>query len=175
MAGAWNKSRDAWINLLYAMGMEEAIENFLPGKALRLMAGDVAYVHSALGDGLEPDTEVWNKLPLPWEVVLENEKCTKQMILKACEEAKINPEKKGWVFPRPKGIARFSPTPELVHGVVVSNPELAKIFRKIGVFSGKEVDGLVDSLVVNAERAAHHKMVKDKFEKKEKKAAKTPK
>lgn len=139
IAGAWNKSRDAWINLLYSMGLESVIEEFLPGKALRLMAADVAYMHRSYGEGLEPDTLVWNELPLPWEVVLETATCTKAMTIKACEKVKIDPEKKGWVYPRPKTVAKYTPTPELVHGVVVSNPELAAIFRKIGVFSGKEV------------------------------------
>jgi hypothetical protein len=41
MAGAWNKSRDAWINLVYAMGLEFVLDELCFGKALRLMAADV--------------------------------------------------------------------------------------------------------------------------------------
>ena len=57
-------------------------------------------------------------------------------------------------------IAAFNPTPELVHGVVISSPELAEELRKAGYFAGpskkkpteyipinKEMDGL--TVVVN--------------------------
>ena len=36
-----------------------------------------------------------------------------------------------------KRVAEFRPTPELVHGVTVSNPQLAAAIRKAGWFSGK--------------------------------------
>jgi hypothetical protein len=31
----------------------------------------------------------------------------------------------------------FRPTPELVHGVSVGHPELARVLKKLGFFSGK--------------------------------------
>jgi hypothetical protein len=34
-------------------------------------------------------------------------------------------------------ISKFTPTPELVHGIDVGSPVLAAVFRKAGVFSGK--------------------------------------
>jgi hypothetical protein len=36
----------------------------------------------------------------------------------------------------------FQPTPELVHGVTVSHPELASVLRKSGWFSGKGFEPL---------------------------------
>lgn len=44
-AGAWNKLRDGWFSLMYALGMLDAVERMCPGKVLRLMAADVAWWH----------------------------------------------------------------------------------------------------------------------------------
>jgi len=139
-AGAWNKARDAWVQLVHSMGMSEMLDKICFGKVLRLMAADVAYMHENFGSGgLEPDTVVWNALPLPWEVVRGTEQCTRADVIAACESAGIDPATKGWISPRGKHVAQFKPTPELVHGVVVSNPDLATTLRKAGVFSGKGI------------------------------------
>lgn len=139
-ASAWNKARDAWISLNYAMGMEDVLDQMCFGKVLRLMAADVAWMHQRYGSGdLEPDTGVWNDLPFPWEVLSGQVACTKDDVIKACKARGVDPHKKGWIRPRPKHIAEFTPTPELVHGVVVSNPQFAKLLRKARVFSGKNV------------------------------------
>ena len=53
-AGAWNKARESWISLVYALGMDEILERQCPGKVLRLMAADVAAWHRMTGDGLGP-------------------------------------------------------------------------------------------------------------------------
>jgi hypothetical protein len=50
MAGAWNKARDSWINLLYGMGLEAILEQVCFGKVLRLMAADVAAWHVHVGE-----------------------------------------------------------------------------------------------------------------------------
>ena len=68
-ASAWNKARSAWIGLLHSLGMEEELDALCLGKVLRLMAADVAHWHRCSGGTLEPDTVVWNELPLPWEVL----------------------------------------------------------------------------------------------------------
>ena len=50
------------------------------------------------------------------------------------------PIEKGWIAQRPKGTpVAFTPTPELVHGVIVDDPELARVLRKAGWFSGKKI------------------------------------
>jgi hypothetical protein len=36
-------------------------------------------------------------------------------------------------------VVPFQPTPELVHGVAVSNPYLAKILKQHKYFSGKDI------------------------------------
>jgi hypothetical protein len=136
-AGAWNKARDNWINLLYATGMEGVLDELCFGKVLRLMAADVAAWHRSTGGGLDPNTEVWNKLPFPWDVFEGQAVCTKEMVVNACAAAKLDPWKSGWIAPRPHDVVPFRPTPELVHGVTVSNPFLATVLKKHRYFSGK--------------------------------------
>jgi hypothetical protein len=136
VAGGWNKARESWISLLYAMKMESLLDGICPGKVLRLMAADVAYWHRARGDDLHPDTKVWAELPRPWDVVHGREQCTKQMVRETCEKHKVNPQ--SWFGPKLKRTpVPFKPTPELVHGVAVSSPELASVLKKAGVFSAK--------------------------------------
>jgi hypothetical protein len=141
-AGAWNKGRDNWMNLLYGMGMEYVLDELCFGKVLRLMAADVAAWHQSIGGKLDPNTEVWNKLPLPWEVFAGKAVCTKQLVQQYCTLAGIDAEKTGWIAPRIHGVVDFTPTPELVHGVAVSNPFLATVLKKHKYFSGKEVKRL---------------------------------
>ena len=139
MAGAWNKARDNWMSLIYALGLSEILESVCFGKVLRLMASDVAYWHRAVGGGLDPNTFVWGELPLPWEVFEGRNTCTLQTVRDVCKRHNLDPEKSGWLAPRPKGkVATFKPTPELVHGVTVGNPFLAKVLRERGYYSGKK-------------------------------------
>lgn len=138
-AAAWNRARDHWIALLYASGMEAVLTAVCPGKALRLMAADVAQWHRASGGGLDPNTDVWSDLPLPWETLLGETDCTRADIEAACRRHGLDPIKSGWVAPRPRDTppVPFRPTPELVHGVTVGSPFLAERLRRAGVFSGK--------------------------------------
>lgn len=138
-AGAWNKARDNWMNIIYSLGMEYILDEICFGKVLRLMAADVVAWHSSTGGKLDPNTDVWNKLPLPWDVFQGNEKCNKELVIKYCENVGIDPVKSGWIAPRIHGVVEFKPTPELVHGVVVSNPYLATVLKKHKYFSGKIV------------------------------------
>lgn len=137
-AGAWNKAREAWINLIYALDMEEVLDRICVGKVLRLMAADVAAWHRRSGGGLDPDTQVWNELPLPWEVISGGSECSKGLVEAACRKHGVDPVKHGWIAPRPgRTVHAFRPTPELVHGVTVGHPGLAFLLRKLGYFSGK--------------------------------------
>lgn len=136
-AGAWNKARDNWMNLIYALGLDSILDEICFGKVMRLMAADVIAWHLSSGGKIDPNTEVWNIVPLPWEVFQESTFCNKEMIINACKEAGVDPEKSGWIAPRTHGVSTFKPTPELVHGVTISNPFLAKILRQNKYFSGK--------------------------------------
>ena len=136
-AGAWNKARDSWMNLVYALGMEYLLDKVCFGKVLRLMAADVVAWHRNTGGKLDPNTEVWKKLPLPWEVFEGQAVCTRGLVEQVCRQVGLNSEKSGWVAPRQQHVATFTPTPELVHGVAVGNPFLAKVLKRHKYFSGK--------------------------------------
>lgn len=138
-ANAWNKAREHWIALVYALDMEYILDNFCFGKVMRLMAADVVRWHKVTGGGLDPNTFVWNVLPLPWEVFSGKKNCTRQMIEQACVNASISPTQSGWVAPRIQQVVTFKPTPELVHGVAIACPFFATILKKKGYFSGKKI------------------------------------
>lgn len=152
-AGGWNKAREHWINILHAMGSEGLLDELCPGKVLRLMAADVVRWHShskgGLDSALHPDTKVWRRLPRPWDVVQGVESCTRADVLAACAAEGVEPGSWTGVRAGRKPVP-FKPTPELVHGVAVSSPALAKALRKAGVFSGKGVSG--DLPAFNVER-----------------------
>lgn len=138
LAGAWNRARDHWIALVEAMGIDGLLDTVMPGKVMRLIAADVAAWHRSLGQPIHPDTIVWRALPPPWLVLKGEAPCTRADIEQACAAAGIDPVKSGWAAARPRTtIAAFRPTPELVHGVSVSNPFLADHLRRAGAFSGK--------------------------------------
>ena len=161
-ANAWNKARDNWIAILEAMDiMEEMLEIICFGKVLRLMAADVAAWHISAGRGLNPDTFVWNELPLPWQVFSGQQHCTLDMVEEACRKHGVDPVRTGWTQPRPRtAVVPFKPTPELVHGVSVANPHLAKLLRDTGFFSGKRLNG------PTAEGAGelHHQVLRQHFD-----------
>ncbi|GAB5525058.1 MAG: hypothetical protein Roseis2KO_29300 [Roseivirga sp.] len=70
--------------------------------------------------------------------MLKGEKeCNKELIVKYCKKAGIDVERSGWIAPRKHGVATFKLTPELVHGVEISNPFIATYLKKNKVFSGK--------------------------------------
>lgn len=155
-AGAWNKLRDGWFSLMYGLGLLDAVEQMCPGKVLRLMAADVVWWHRRSGGGLQPDTLVWKELPRPWEVFSGDMACPKTLVESFCAKHGVDPVKSGWTAPKPgRIIERFTPTPELVHGVVVASPLLAAIFRKAGVFSGKEVKQAWPATTVHEIRCRH--------------------
>jgi hypothetical protein len=153
MAGAWNKLRDGWFALCHALGAAEVIDRQCFGKVMRLMAADVAMWHRSLEKTAHTDTDVWAALPLPWRVLAGEETCTRRQVEEACARFGIDPPKSGWVARRgEKDVEPFAPTPELVHGVVVASPEMARAMRKAGIFSArtlrlKGVEGGHDQLI----------------------------
>ena len=155
-AGAWNKLREGWISFMYELGLVDAVDAMCPGKVLRLMAADVAWWHRRSGGDIHPDTKVWKELPRPWDVVLHEVPCPKDLVDRTCVSHGLDPVKSGWSAPRPgKYVETFTPTPELVHGVVVSSPVLASVFRKAGVFSGKKATGICSAPMVDEIRSRH--------------------
>jgi len=138
LAGAWNTARKNFISLTFALGAEKNLDKVCFGKVLRLMAADVAHWHRSSGGNLEPDTQVWANLPAPWDVFSGEAECSKKKVQSVCDKFGIDAVKKGWIAPvQNRKTVEFKPTPELVHGVVVSNPELAIVLKKAGWFSGK--------------------------------------
>jgi hypothetical protein len=149
LAGAWNRARDHWIALVEALELDALLETMLPGKVMRLMAGDVAAWHRVSGGGIHPDTLIWRDLPKPWAVLRGELSCTRAQVEAACRRHGVDPVKSGWSAARARTeVAEFRPTPELVHGVTVDNPYLAKLFRQAGIYSGKSarIERLTDLL-----------------------------
>lgn len=137
-ASAWNTARDHFMALLQAMGMDALLDSLCPGKVLRLMAADVVMWHQAVGGGLDPDTQIWAELPLPWEVLSGTRRCGRAYVESVCHRFGVDPTERGWTAARPKGkVAEYRPTPELVHGVAVASPRLASVLRQAGWYSGK--------------------------------------
>jgi hypothetical protein len=148
-AGAWNRAREGWIAVVYALGIDEILERQCPGKVLRLMAADVAWWHTNSGGDLDPDTKVWAELPLPWEVLSGEADCPRSLVEEICRKHEVDPVKKGWAAPRPgRSVQAFRPTPELVHGVEVSSPELAGLLRRAGWFSARPGRAVAKDVVV---------------------------
>lgn len=143
---AWNKARDHWLALLHALEMDELLDTLCPGKALRLIAADVAAWHRAEGHPVDPDVAVWNDLPFPWQVLRGETTCTRPQIEQVCRKHGVSLVTSGWSAPRRHtAIAAYRPTPELVHGVTVSNPFLATVLKKAGYFSGTPKSSSVPS------------------------------
>jgi hypothetical protein len=113
-AGAWNKARSAWIAVMHELGMQAELDRFCPGKVLRLMAADVAAWHRSSGGGIDPDTQVWNELPLPWEVLAGAATCTREQVEATCAKHGVDPVEKGWIAPPlgKRAVAAYQVTPE---------------------------------------------------------------
>ena len=151
-ASAWNRARESYIALMYSLGMQSELDGLCPGKVLRLIAADVAAWYKMSGKELDPDTKVWAEVPLPWEVLSGRADCTRLDIEGICRKHGVDPLKKGWIAsPSDRKVERFQPTPELVHGVEISSPELGAVLRKAGWFSGKAAKPLDGVNVVRDE------------------------
>ncbi|MFG1822651.1 hypothetical protein ACGFIJ_09230 [Microbispora bryophytorum] len=140
LASAYNAARAGWLACLASLNALELLDASCPGKAMRLMAADLAAWHRSTGGDVDPGTRVWAALPPPWEVLDGTASCTRADVEAACRTAGLDPEKSGWTAPAPKHrVAVFRPTPELVHGVAVADPVWAALLRRAGVFSGRTV------------------------------------
>ena len=116
---------------------------------MRLMAADLAYWHRSSGGDVDPDTQVWAFLPMPWDVISGKNRCTRADVEACCREMGVDPEAKGWTAPRAHGaVAEFEPTPELVHGVEVADPQWAALLRRAGVFSGKRITPGMEDIAI---------------------------
>lgn len=144
VAAAYNTARAGWINALAASGALDLLEMTCPGKAMRMMAGDLqAYQLAATGSAAHPDTWVWSSLPLPWLVLAGEEYCPAALVEQVCATAGIDARQTGWTAPREHAglVAGWAPTPELVHGITVRDPLWAGLLRKAGAWSGKPAAG----------------------------------
>lgn len=140
-AGAYNTARARWLQVLAASGQLGLLEAVCPPKLPRLMAADLIYWHQIVGNATaHPDVLVAASLPPVWEVLQGQAECTAPMVLQACAAHGLDPEASYWTGPvRPGELGRFEPTPELVHGIVVSSPLLGSILRHARVFSGQPI------------------------------------
>ncbi|WP_198156435.1 hypothetical protein [Thermobifida cellulosilytica] len=156
-ARAWTKAREGWFALLHAVGAEEILDRMCPGKVLLLVAADLAALHRQLGGGLHPDTPVWAELPLPWQVLRGEAECPRSLVEEVCARHGLDPAATGWTAPRPdpQHAVPFEPTPELVHGVAVSDPLLATLLRSAGVFSGKKKPAATKAATRTGENPSH--------------------
>jgi len=97
MAQAWNAARAAWLGCVSASGTLALLEPACPGKVMRLMAADLAWWHQASGGDVDPNTTVWARLPLPWEVLNGTRSCTGDDVRAACAEAGLDAASSGWL------------------------------------------------------------------------------
>lgn len=138
VAGAWNRARDMWLAMIVALGAESVLEVFMPTKAMRLMAGDVASWHAAV-DGeqpLDPDTAAWRDLPKPWECMSDETPCPASKVYEVCATHGIDADAKGWTSPRMRlQIAPWIPNYDTVCGIQMAHPEVAWWLRKVGMFT----------------------------------------
>lgn len=138
-AGAYNTARAAWVAALTATKSLDLLNAVCPPKLPRLMAGDLTYWLVSTGSQpTHPDVRVAARLAPAWEVVEGDARCLAADVRAACEAEAIDAEKTGWLAPLAPGrVARFEPTPELVHGIAVGDPLLAAVLRRAGWWSGK--------------------------------------
>jgi hypothetical protein len=152
VASAYNAARAGWINCMASAGALELLTAACPGKAMRLIAADLAAMHRRTGGGPDPQTRVWARLPLPWQVLFDNVECTAGYVEHVCRQEGVDPYATGWLSPRQHGgkVAEVKPTPELVHGIEVADPLWAGLLRRAGYFSGRPVKDLIDQPATTA-------------------------
>jgi hypothetical protein len=152
LCGAYNAARAAWIATLDASRSLGLLDTSCPGKAMMLIAADLAAWHRSTGGGLHPDVGVWARLPLPWDVLDGAAACTRADVEAACADGGVDPVKSGWVGPKaPGAVGAFRPTPELVHGVSVADPVWASVLRAGGAFSGKMIKADLELSLIPAD------------------------
>lgn len=152
-AGALNTMRSAWLNAMNACDLGDALEDYLPGKAPRLMASDLVWAYRNQGKALHEDTRLFGALAHPWDVIRGDARQGRDDILRAAASLGVDAVACGWVGPRaPHDRQRPAAEPALVHGVVVTDAGLARTLRRCGAFSAKglrHVDELPDAVIVD--------------------------
>jgi hypothetical protein len=139
-AGALNTMRSAWISASISAGLDSIFDNYLPGKAPRLMAADIVWWGRENGQELHEDTRLFNALPYPWEVITGSKSLNREQILSAAKKESVDATSTGWVGPRTNIELEIAVAePATVHGVIVTDPNLALILRRVGAFSGKQL------------------------------------
>jgi hypothetical protein len=137
-AGSLNTMRSAWVSATLAAELDEVLDRYCPGKAPRLMASDLVWWYRSEGKDLHEDTRMFSVVPYPWLVISGAAELTREDILAAASKLKVEAEQTGWVGPRARReLEQPEAEPALVHGVVVSDPQLAARLRRCGVFSSK--------------------------------------
>ncbi|MEV4479009.1 hypothetical protein [Micromonospora coxensis] len=135
---AFDQARTGWLNLTRGLGYDDLVEGCCPGKVPALVAADVAAWHALEGRDQHVDVRVWADLPLPWDVVLGDEECPAELVRQVCRRHGVDPEANGWTSPYRQDLTELpEPAPDLVHGVTVTSPLLARVMREVGVFSGQ--------------------------------------
>ena len=140
MAQAYNAARAAWLGCVAASGALPLLEPACPGKVMRLMAADLAWWHQASGGDVDPNTAVWARLPLPWQVLAGTHRCTAADVRAACAGACLDPlPAAGW--PRCRTAPRRSSRRPRTWCTASPCPTRfwAAVLRRGGAFSGKTI------------------------------------
>ena len=133
LASAWNKSRTKAIELVHMFGMSDLLQGLYLGKVVRVNDTFLSWRGRTADTDTDPNIKVWSELPFPWEVLSGKAICTRSMVAESCLKNDLDPEKSGWIISPPRTqVADKHPTLDLVHGVAVANPFLAKILRELG-------------------------------------------
>jgi hypothetical protein len=151
LAQAYNAARAGWLAASVAIS-PDLITPCLPGKVMRMMAADLAGWHRSTGGDVHPDTYVWAHLPLPWDVLDGTVDCQAGAVEYWCGVAGVDAMARGWTAQHAtREAVEFKPTPELVHGVEVSDPLWAAVLRRAGVFAGPSKRAAADAGVQRAQ------------------------
>lgn len=140
LAGAFNAARAGWLDCLAATGALDLLYVVCPGKVAELAAARAGTGRPG-GTLPDPETLVWAALPRPWDVITGRAvACDVYAVEYECGVAGVDPHAAGWTAPRADGEGVWEPTPDLVQGVLVADPDWAELLRRAGVFSGEKAE-----------------------------------
>lgn len=135
----YNQARTGWLNLLKALGRESTLLVLCPGKVPALIASDVSFWHASEGGNAHADEAIFFTLPKPWDVLNARAVCGSDVVIAACKANNVDAETSGWTSGyKQSSLEETKASPELVNGVEVSNPELAKLLKSLGAFGGAQ-------------------------------------
>lgn len=93
-ARAWNRLRAMWLTIVTNSGQTHLLDTLCFGKVMRLIP-EFPMMEEAHGD-----VSVFQRLPLPWEVVHGIATCPRSEVQRVCEEVGIDPVTSGWTSPK---------------------------------------------------------------------------